>query len=61
MRLEVFVDGSPEHFLEMVTMEDHFEEVVVLDVIAPVCEHTFICVEIKTNIETVGLGMFQKV
>ncbi len=40
---------------------DHIQEVVVLDVLDPVCVYTFICVEIKKNIETVALGMFQKV
>ena len=47
--------------LEMVALEDHIEEVVVLDVLDCVCVHTFICVEIKTNTETVASGMFQKV
>ena len=47
--------------LEMVELEDHIEEVVVLDVLDPACVYTFICVEIKTNTETVALGMFQKV
>ena len=47
--------------LEMVSLEDHIEEVVVLDVLDPPCVYTFICVEIKTNTETVALGMFQKV
>ena len=47
--------------LEMVALEDHMEEVVVLDVLDPPCVYTFICVEIKTNTETVALGMFQKV
>ena len=32
MCLEVFVEGRPEHVLEMVTLEVHIEEVVVLDV-----------------------------
>ena len=58
---EVFVEGSPEHVLEMVSVEDHIEEVVFLDVLDPPCVYTFICVEIKTNTETVALGMFQKV
>ncbi len=31
----------------MVALEDHMEEVVVLDVLAPTCVYTFICVEIK--------------
>ena len=61
MCLEVFMEGSPEHVLEMVVLEDHIEEVVVLDVLDPVCLYTFICVEIKTNTKTVALGMFQKV
>ena len=30
------------------------EEVVVLDVLEPTCVYTFICVEIKTNTETVA-------
>ena len=61
MCLEVFVEGIPEHVVEMVVMEDHIEEVVVLDVLAPPCVYTFICVEIKTNTETVAFRMFQKV
>ena len=40
MCLEVFVDGSPEHVLEMVSLEDHIEEVVVLDVLDPPCVYT---------------------
>jgi hypothetical protein len=36
-------------------------EVVVLDVLDPVCVYTFIFVEIKTNTETVTPRMFQKV
>ncbi len=47
--------------LEMVVLEDHIEEEVVLEVLAPPCVYTFICVEIKTNIEKVAPGMFQKV
>ena len=35
MCLEVFVEGSPEYVLEMVSLEDHIEEVVVLDVLDP--------------------------
>ncbi len=61
MYLEVFVEGSQLHVLEMVTMEDHIEEVVVLDVLDPPSVCTFICVEIKTNTETVVIGKFQKV
>jgi hypothetical protein len=61
MCLEVFVGGSPQHVFEMVMMEDHIEEVVVLDVLDPPCVYTFICVKIKTNTETVSLVMFQKV
>jgi len=61
MCLEVFVKGSPRHVLEMVALEDHIEEVVVLDVLHPPFVHTFICVEIKTNTERVALGIFQKV
>jgi hypothetical protein len=45
----------------MVALEDHIEEVVVLDVLDPPCAYTFICLEIKTNTETVALGMFEKV
>ena len=58
--LEVFVEGSPEHVLEMVALEDHIQEAVVLDVLDPACVYEFICVEIKTNTETVALRMFQK-
>ena len=47
-----FVEGSPPDVLEMVALEDHIEEVVVLDVLAPPCVYTFICVEIKTNTDT---------
>ena len=61
MCLEVFVEGSPKHVMEMVVLEDHIEEEVVLEVLAPPCVYTFICVEIKTNTETVALGMLQKV
>ena len=46
---------------EMVPLEDHMEEVVVLDVLVPVCVYTFICVAIKTNTETVAFRMFEKV
>ena len=59
MCLEVFVEGSPKHVLEMVALEDHIEEVVVLDVLDPPCVYTFICVEIKMNTETVAFRMFQ--
>jgi hypothetical protein len=52
----VFVEGSPQHVLEMVALE-----AVFLDVLDPPCVYTLICVEIKTNTETVALGMFQKV
>jgi hypothetical protein len=41
--------------LEMVALEDHIEEVVVLDVRDPACVYAFICVETKTNTETVVL------
>ena len=58
---EVFVEGSPPDVLEMVDLEDHIEEVVVLDVLDPPRVYTFICVIIKTNTETVALVMFQKV
>ena len=37
------------------------EEVVVLDVLDPTFVYTFICVEIKTNSETVVSRVFQKV
>jgi hypothetical protein len=37
------------------------EEVVVLDVLDPTCVYTLICVEIKTNTETVASRVFQKV
>ena len=47
--------------LEMMALEDHIEEVVVLDVLDPPCVYTFICVKIKTNTETVAPGMLQKV
>jgi len=57
----MFVEGSPQHVMEMVALEDHIEVVVVLDVLDPPCVYAFICVEIKTNTETVALGIFQKV
>jgi hypothetical protein len=34
---------------------------VVLDVLDSLCVYTFICLEIKTNTETVALGMLEKV
>ena len=37
MCLEVFVQGRLDQVLEMVSVEDHIQEVVVLDVLAPVC------------------------
>ena len=46
---------------EMVELEDHMEEVVVLDVLDPTFVYTFICVEIKTNTERVAPRVFQKV
>jgi hypothetical protein len=46
---------------EMVALEDHMEEVVVLDVLDPTCVCTFNCVQIKTNTETVAPPVFQKV
>ena len=46
---------------EMVGLEDHMEEVVVLDVLAPTFVYAFICVEIKTNTERVVSRVFQKV
>ena len=48
--------------LEMMVLEDHIEEVVVLEVLSPQSPrvYTFVCVEIKTNTETVAPGMFQK-
>ncbi len=45
----------------MVGLEDHMEEVVVLDVLDPTFVYTFICVEIKTNTERVAPCVFQKV
>ena len=57
----MFVEGSPKHVLEMVSLEDHIQEVVVLDVLDPVCVYTFICVEIKTNNERVAPRVFEKV
>ena len=38
-----------------------FQEVVVLDVLDPVCVCTFISVGIKTNTETVSLRMLENV
>jgi hypothetical protein len=61
MCLEVFVQGRLEQVLEMVSLEDHIQEEVVLDVLAPVCVYTFTSVEIKTNTETVALGMHENV
>ena len=61
MCLKVFVEGRTEHVVEMVALEDHIQEVVVLDGLDPACVYTFMCVEIKTNTETVALRMFQKV
>jgi hypothetical protein len=55
------VEGSPEDVLEMVTLEDHIVEVVVQDVLDPVCVYTLIRVEMKTNTKTVAFRMFQKV
>ena len=46
---------------DMVELEDHMEEVVVLDVLDPTFVYTFICVEIKTNTERVASRVFQKV
>ena len=51
----------PEAVLLMAVREDHIQEVVVLDVLDPVCVYTFICFEIKTNTETVAFHMFRKV
>ena len=45
----------------MVGLEDHMEEVVVLDVLDPTFVYTFICVEIKTNTKRVAPRVFQKV
>ncbi len=42
-------------------VEDHMEEVVVVDVLDPTFVYTFICVEIKTNTERVASRVFQKV
>ena len=41
-------------------LEDRME-VVVLDVLDPTFVYTFICVEIKTNIDRVTSRVFQKV
>ena len=46
---------------EMVGMEDHMEEVVVLDVLDPTFVYTFICIETKTNTVRVAPRVFQKV
>ena len=42
-------------------IETHIQEVVVLDDLDPVCVYTFICVEIKTNTETVVFRVFHEV
>ena len=55
------VENNPEHVLTMVTLEDHIQEEVGLDVVGTGCVYTFICVEIKPNTETVTLRMFEKV
>ena len=57
MCLKVFVEGRPENVLEMVALEDHIQEVVVLDVLDPPCVYTCICVELKPNTETVVFRM----
>jgi len=41
-------EGRPEDVLLMVALEDHIQEVVVLDVLDPVCVHKLISDEIKT-------------
>jgi len=46
---------------EMVGLEDHMEGVVVLDVLDPTFVYTLICVEIKTDTETVAPRVVQKV
>jgi hypothetical protein len=46
---------------EMVELEDHMEEEVVLEFFVPTFVCTFICVEIKTNTKTVTSRVFQKV
>ena len=48
MCLELFVQERRQPVLEMVSVEDHIQEVEVL-------------VEIKTNTETVALGMHENV
>ncbi len=40
-------EGRPEDVLLMVALEDHIQEVVVLDVLDPVCVYTLISVKIK--------------
>jgi hypothetical protein len=45
----------------MVPLEDNMEEVVVLDVVEPVCVYAFVCVQIKTNAEIVALRMLENV
>ena len=40
MCLEVFVQGRLDQVLEMVSVEDHIQEVVVLDVLDPACVYT---------------------
>ena len=39
MCLEVFVQGRLEQVLEMVSLEDHIQEEVVLDVLYSVCTY----------------------
>jgi hypothetical protein len=49
---------------ELVSLEDHQEEVVVLDVLECfpcVSRYTFVCVEMKTKRETDSLCMFENV
>ena len=59
--LEDFVHGMLEHVLLIVAPGDHIQVEIVLDVLDPVCVYTFIRLEIKTNTETVAVGMLEKV
>jgi hypothetical protein len=47
---------------ELVPLEDHQQEVVVLDVLECFpCVYTFVCVEIKTKREVAALCMLETV
>ena len=47
---------------ELVPLEDHQQEVVVLDVLeSSPCVYTFVCVEIKTKRQTAALRMLENV